>query len=244
VVAYGRDVVAKGIKVGDLVSRFKLVRGSNGVYINLPLPGEYNVSNSLAAASCAMELFGISLEDIKRALESFDSKDLIGRFDRVEDITGLNVVVDFAHTPNALHKVLNYAARVKPVGSKLIVVFGAAGERDSLKRPQMGEVAAKTADFVVLTAEDPRSESPEKIIDDIAKGCFAQGAVEGKNFARVPDRRRAIRLALQKAKKGDVVLVLGKGHERTMAVAGVEHPWNDHQAVKEEFARLKDDWTS
>ncbi len=243
VVAYGRDVVAKGIKVGDLVSRFKLVRGSNGVYINLPLPGEYNVSNSLAAASCAMELFGVALEDIKRALESFDSKDLIGRFDRVGDITGLNVVVDFAHTPNALHKVLNYAARVKPVGSKLIVVFGAAGERDSLKRPQMGEVAAKTADFVILTAEDPRSESPEKIIDDIAKGCFAQGAVEGKNFARVPDRRRAIRLALKKAKKGDVVLVLGKGHERTMAVAGVEHPWNDHQAVKEEFARLKDDWT-
>lgn len=244
VVAYGRDIVAKGIKIGDLVSRFKLVRGSNGVYINLSLPGEYNVSNSLAAASCAMELFGISLEDIKRALESFDSKDLIGRFDRVEGITGLNVVVDFAHTPNALHKVLNYAARVKPVGSKLIVVFGAAGERDSLKRPQMGEVAAKTADFVILTAEDPRSESPEKIIDDIAKGCFAQGAVEGKNFARVPDRRRAIRLALKKAKKGDVVLVLGKGHERTMAVAGVEHPWNDHQAVKEEFARLKDDWTS
>lgn len=238
VVAYGRDVTAQDIKVEDLVSRFKLVRGSGSTNISLPLPGEYNISNALAAAACAMELFDISAEDVKKALEGFNSEDLIGRFDRVEGISGPTAIVDFAHTPNALLEVLNYVARFKPTGSKLIVVFGAAGERDRIKRPKMGEVAAKTADFVVLTAEDPRSENPEKIIDEIAQGCFAQGAIEGKNFVRVPDRRKAISTGLKKAGKDDIVLVLGKGHERTMAISGVEHPWSDHQVVKEEFAKI------
>jgi len=243
IVSYGlsnkaSDFVARDVKAGNLESYLELNRGVEKISIKLPLPGEYNVSNALAASSCAIELFGISLQSVKEALEGFDPKTLIGRFEKVEGIRDLDVIVDFAHTTNALHKVLNYAARFKPPGSKIIVVFGAAGERDRSKRPQMGAVAAKTADFVILTTEDPRTENPEKIIDEIAKGCFSQGAVEGKNFVRVPDRRKAIRFALQKASEGDMVLLLGKGHERTVSVDGVEHPWSDSRVAVEEFGKI------
>ena len=216
-------------------SSFELVTPRGGIEINLPLPGEYNVQNALAAAAAASLLSDLPLAVIKEALEGFDPADLTGRFDRISEIKGPQVVVDFAHTPAALGKVLNHAARFKSAGGRLVVVFGAAGERDREKRPKMGEVAARTADLAVLTSEDPRGEDPREIIDEIARGCFSEGAVEGKNFVRIPDRRRAIRFALKKARKNDLVLVLGKGHETTMAIGEREHPWSDREVVLEEF---------
>jgi UDP-N-acetylmuramyl tripeptide synthase len=103
----------------------------------------------------------------------------------------------------------------------------------------MGAIAARTADLAILTSEDPRREDPGAIIDEIAAGCFAEGAVEGKNFVRVPDRRRAILFALKSARSGDSILILGKGHETTMAIKGIEHPWSDREVAKEEFSRMK-----
>uniref|UniRef100_A0A832E1Q8 UDP-N-acetylmuramyl-tripeptide synthetase n=1 Tax=candidate division WWE3 bacterium TaxID=2053526 RepID=A0A832E1Q8_UNCKA len=242
VVSYGLtggDFSVQNLEISSSSSRFQIRHGEEIVEVTLPLPGEYNVQNALAAVAAAVAGGDVSLAEAGQALAKFDSRVLVGRFEKVKEISDFSVVVDFAHTPAALAKVLNYVARFKPGGARLIVVFGAAGERDRGKRPQMGAVAGRTADLTILTSEDPRREDPEKIIDEIAAGCFAEGAVEGKNFVRIPDRRRAIRFALRQARPNDFVLVLGKGHETTMAIAGIEHPWSDRQVIKEEFGRLK-----
>lgn len=242
VVSYGfsphAEFRACEVEVGEKDCRFNLARGKEVESVRLPLPGEYNVYNALAAAVAAY-LLGVSFRSIKRGLEQFDAPSLIGRFEWMEEISDFKVVIDFAHTPNALAKVLNYAARVKPAGSRLLVVFGCAGERDRSKRSEMGRIAVRTADLAVITSEDPRGEDPRKIIDEIAAGCFAEGAVEGRNFVRIPDRRKAIRFALEQARRGDYLLILGKGHELTMAIGEVEYPWSDHQVVREEYAAFK-----
>ena len=241
VVSYGffpqAELRASGVKAGEKSCRFDLLRGKEREPLKLPLPGEYNVYNALAAAAAA-HVIGVDPDIIKRGLERFDAPSLVGRFEGIEEVSDFKVVIDFAHTPNALAKVLNHAARVKPAGSQLLVVFGCAGERDRSKRPEMGRIAVRTADLAVITSEDPRSEDPKKIIDEIASGCFAEGAVEGRNFVRIPDRRKAICFALEQARRGDYLLILGKGHEPTMAIGEVEHPWSDHRVVKEEFARI------
>ncbi len=243
VVSYGcsprAEFRAVDVKAGEGGCRFKLVRGGEKVSMEVPLPGEYNVLNVLAAAAAVWCLTGESLSGIRRGLGSFDPSLLTGRFEKVRGIDDFVAVIDFAHTPNALGKVLNYAARIKPADSHLLVVFGCAGERDSSKRPEMGRIAARTADFVVLTSEDPRGENPVRIIDEIARGCFAEGAVEGKDFIRVSDRREAIRAALMEARPRDYLLVLGKGHEPTMSIKGIEYPWNDRKVVEEEWRSVK-----
>lgn len=244
IVSYGfgseSDFTARDLKDSPHGYRFLLGRGGETAEVSSPLPGEYNVQNALAAAAAAAVGFGVPLAEIKKALEEFDPGVLAGRFERIGEISDRTVLVDFAHTPAALAKVLNHVALTKPTGSRLLVVFGAAGERDHVKRPEMGAIAARTADLAVLTSEDPRSEDPGKIIDEIATGCFSAGAVEGKNFVRVPDRRQAIRAALKASRPGDTILILGKGHETTMAIKGEEHPWSDQKAAKEEFAMIFD----
>ena len=234
----GADFTAQDIRSSEFGSRFRLCWESNSVEVTLPLPGEYNVQNALAAAAAAVSVADVSLFEIQTALAEFDPGVLVGRFERINEIADRAVMVDFAHTPAALAKVLNHLALTKPAGSRLLVVFGAAGDRDRVKRPAMGAVATRTADLAVLTSEDPRSEDPGKIIDEIAAGCFSAGAVEGKNFVRIPDRRQAIRFALKESRPGDTVVILGKGHETTMAIKGVEHPWSDQQAVREEFRNV------
>ena len=243
VISYGvsdskNDFSARNIKGSPFGNRFLLKRGRESIEVAIPLPGEYNVQNALAAAAAASVIGGVSLAEIRDALAEFDPKVLVGRFERVKEIPNFSVFVDFAHTPAALAKVLNHAALTKPAASRLLVVFGAAGERDRVKRPEMGAIAARTADLAVLTSEDPRSEDPGTIIDEIASGCFSEGAVEGRNFVRVPDRRQAIHFALKSARPGDTILLLGKGHETTMAIKGTEHPWSDRKVAAEEFAKI------
>lgn len=232
------DFSAGDVEIGDRGSRFNLRYSGKIFPVLLPLPGLYNVSNALAALAAAVSLGGVPLEKAAKSIGKFDPQVLAGRFEQISGISDFRVVIDFAHTPNALQQVLNHAARVKPGGARLLAVFGAAGERDRQKRSQMGKIAARTADLAILTAEDPRNEDPHSIIDEIARGCFSEGAVEGKNFVRIADRREAIRFALGQARKNDLLLVLGKGHESTMAIKGVEHPWSDSQVVKEEFSRI------
>lgn len=234
----GADFSAGDVEIGDRGSRFNLRYSGKIFPVLLPLPGLYNVSNALAALAAAVSLGGVPPEEAAKSIGKFDPQVLVGRFEEISGISDFRVVVDFAHTPNALRQVLNHAARVKPGGARLLAVFGAAGERDRQKRSQMGKIAARTADLAILTTEDPRSEDPHSIIDEIARGCFSEGAVEGKNFVRIADRREAIRFALGQARKNDLLLVLGKGHESTMAIKGVEHPWSDRQVIKEEFARI------
>ena len=194
--------------------------------LKLKLPGEYNLYNAEAAALVG-KILGIDKGVIKRSLENFTS--LIGRMEKIKNNRGIKVVVDFAHTPNALENALK-ALRPQTSG-RLISVFGCAGARDIGKRPMMGEISAKLADITVLTDEDPRFEDRGEIIDQITKAALKNGAVEGKTLFRQPDRAKAIKMAIYLAKKGDTVGIFGKGHEKSMNYRGVEKPWSDQKSA-------------
>jgi len=191
------------------------------------LPGEYNKYNILAAAACCRAL-GIDDQVIKTAVADFQT--LSGRMEEVKNKKGLNIVVDFAHTPNALEQALK--SLKKETKGKLICVFGAAAERDLEKRPVMGKISASLADIIVLTDEDPRFEDRKKIIEEIAAGAYKAGATDLTLF-KESDRALAIRLAISMAKKGDTIGIFGKGHEKSMNYLGVEQPWSDQGAVLE-----------
>jgi UDP-N-acetylmuramoyl-L-alanyl-D-glutamate--2,6-diaminopimelate ligase len=154
--------------------------------------------------------------------------------ERVELGQGFLALVDFAHTPNALRRALETARSL--TGGRVIAVFGAAGLRDRAKRGMMGETSARLADFTLLTAEDPRTESLDEILAEMAAGAEAGGGREGASFWRVPDRGEAIRRAVQMASPGDVVLACGKGHEQSMAFGEVEYPWDDRAAMRAALA--------
>ena len=149
-----------------------------------------------------------------------------GRMALVQEGQPFAVVVDYAHTPEAMANVLPLLRRLFPLG-RLIVVFGSAGERDVEKRPRQGEVAAHLADLAVVTSEDPRYEDPDAIIDQITRGAIAAGAREGESLFRFIDRREAVRHALRTAMPGDCVLLAGKGHEESIIWSGEKRPWDE-----------------
>lgn len=193
----------------------------------LPMTGEYNLYNALAAISTAL-LLDIDATDIKRALSTF--KGVKGRLEEVENERGLHTYVDFAHTPNALENVLTNLHAKLSSGQKLIVVFGAAGLRDVSKRPLMGKIAGELADKIVLTSEDPRFEDPHDIIKEIISGMSKKH--KGKVIIEV-DRDKAIDIAVNElAAKGDWIVTCGKGHEESMNLDGLtELPWSDHVSL-------------
>jgi UDP-N-acetylmuramoyl-L-alanyl-D-glutamate--2,6-diaminopimelate ligase len=195
--------------------------------------GRFNVYNILAAVT-ATHALGIAPEAMRAGVAAM--RGVLGRMERIDLGQPFTVIVDFAHTPNALENALR-TVRELAVG-RVIVVFGCAGLRDRAKRPWMGEVAGRLADVVVLTAEDPRTEPLEGIIEEIAVGSRRAGSVEGQGFFRVPDRSQAIATALQMAQPGDLVIVTGKGHERSMCFGTTEYPWSDHKAVQKALHQL------
>ena len=232
---------SSSFKILNNVSRGE-VAGSSVVKLNLP--GRYNIYNALAAVSVCSEL-GLDSKQIKNGLETFSH--LEGRFDEVKIGQPFRVVVDFAHTPNALEQVLELSSGLRTRSSKLVVVFGCAGERDREKRPMMGEIAGKFANLTVITAEDPRRENLEDIINQIADGCKKAGAEEvfnsGKNhnknlFIKIPDRKEAIGFALKNAAANDIVIITGKGHEKSMCYGTVEYPWSDKKAVEDALGEI------
>jgi UDP-N-acetylmuramoyl-L-alanyl-D-glutamate--2,6-diaminopimelate ligase len=141
-------------------------------------------------------------------------------------------IVDFAHTPNALHAALNTARQLTGAAGRVIVVFGCAGERDPGKRALMGAIAGRLADLTILTAEDPRHERLDDILAEIAVGLEDAGRQEGVDFWRVPDRYEAIRLAARAALRADVVIACGKGHEQSLCFGDTEYPWDDREALR------------
>ena len=199
-----------------------------------PLLGEYNQYNCLAAAAATSSL-GVLDEQIKKTIASFGG--VKGRMDEIKLGQNFRVFIDFASTPNSLKNALQtLKSEQRTKGkeqSRLIAVFGSAGLRDRMKRPMMGEVSGKYADISVLTAEDPRTEDINEIIEEIARGALRVGAKEGKTLFRVPDRAQAIKFAIQKlARKGDIVVTCGKGHEKSMCYGKKEYPWNEYQVVQ------------
>jgi UDP-N-acetylmuramoyl-L-alanyl-D-glutamate--2,6-diaminopimelate ligase len=211
--------------------------------INERFPENYNRLNAQAACLVAEE-YKIGISDQIKAISTFPQ--IPGRLEEIANDKNLKIYVDFAHTPNAIKSVLTELK--KQTKGKLISVFGCAGERDHLKRPLMGKISGKLADFTIITAEDPRSENVNDIIYQITKGIKSAGAKEieakyfddsnhrtGKQhiFFRIPERGEAISFAVQKiAQKGDAVVICGKGHEKSMAYNGIEYPWTDQEAVR------------
>ncbi len=189
------------------------------------LPGEFNVYNMTAATSVAY-LLGIKLDDIQEGIANLEA--VPGRFERAVDGLDYDVIVDYAHTPDALEKLLNAAKNIAK--GRVILVFGACGDRDKTKRPIMGEIAAKNADRIFLTDEESYNEDPTAIRDMIREGIERVG---GANMTELPDRREAIERALGSAKKGDMVLITGMGHEQYRIVNGERLPWNDTVVVRE-----------
>lgn len=196
------------------------------------LPGEFNVYN-LTAAAAAAYLLGLKLEDIVEGVANLDG--VPGRFERVELGREFDVVVDYAHTPDALEKFL---VAVKAVTkNRVILVFGATGDRDKAKRPIMGEIATKLADRIILTDEESYNEDAKKIRDDVMRGIELAGG-SGKT-TEVADRKEAIKKALGIATKGDTVAITGMGHERFRIIAGKKIPWNDVEVVLELSSKKK-----
>jgi UDP-N-acetylmuramoyl-L-alanyl-D-glutamate--2,6-diaminopimelate ligase len=203
------------------------------IRVETPLVARYNVSNCLAAIAVGY-LRGVAPEVIARALATFPG--VPGRMERVEAGQPYMVVVDYAHTADSLEKALSV---LRPLSAgRLIVVFGSAGERDRVKRPEMGKVAAHLADFSVITDEDPREEDAMAILREIAAGAEAAGAREGEQFVCVVDRRKGIQAALEMARAGDVVLLAGKGHEQSIFVGKEKLPWDDPTVARETLAAL------
>jgi UDP-N-acetylmuramoyl-L-alanyl-D-glutamate--2,6-diaminopimelate ligase len=200
----------------------------------LPLIGTFNVSNALAALGAAVAQ-GV---DAMSAVESLSSAPPVpGRMVLIDHGQPFSVVVDYAHTPESLRKVLTLLRDLRPDG-RLIAVYGSAGERDAIKRPIQGRVVAELADISIITNEDPRYEDAESILAEIAAGAYAVGGEQGSSVFTIVERRDAIRKALELARPGDTVLLAGKGHERSIIWNGVKHPWDEASVASEELAAM------
>jgi UDP-N-acetylmuramoyl-L-alanyl-D-glutamate--2,6-diaminopimelate ligase len=205
------------------------VQGSNYRFeAETLLVGDYNISNALAAVTAAVEVLGAPPVAAQQGLAALTG--VPGRMERIDEGQAFMAVVDFAHTPNSLRRSLSAARQL--VQGRVIAVFGCAGRRDVEKRTLMGQIAAALADITLLTAEDPRTEDLEAIIDQTAQAMLARGAIESQDFYRVPDRGRALFQAVQLAQAGDIVLALGKGHEQSMCFGHTEYPWDDREALR------------
>jgi UDP-N-acetylmuramoyl-L-alanyl-D-glutamate--2,6-diaminopimelate ligase len=199
----------------------------------LHLAGRFNVHNALAALGVARAL-GLDLGSAATALGSLTA--VPGRMERIDEGQPFGVIIDYAHTAEALATVLEELVPAAGRGG-LIVVFGAAGDRDPSKRAELGRVAGARCRLVVLTDEDPRREDRMAILEAIAAGAEATGKRRGDDLLLIPDRAEAIGAAIRLARPGDVVLLAGKGHEKTIETADGEQPWDEAAAAREALRR-------
>lgn len=237
ILSYGIDAPAT-VRAVDLrleaeQTRFLVLLPTDEIEISTRLVGRFNVSNCLAAIATAYSL-GIRPDVIADALATVQG--VTGRMERIDEGQSFTVIVDYAHTPDSLEKVLSI---LRPLTrGKLMVVFGSAGERDRQKRPIMGRIAAQKADFFVITDEDPREEERFQILQEIAEGARPLGKREGADFLCIADRREAIAAAFARASKGDTVLLAGKGHEQSIIIGTTKIPWDDRRVAREQLATL------
>jgi UDP-N-acetylmuramoyl-L-alanyl-D-glutamate--2,6-diaminopimelate ligase len=217
VAAAGIEETAHGLAFEAITPRW---RGR----VALQLAGRFNVSNALAAIALG-EALELRPEAVVTGLAGLSG--VPGRMERIDCGQPFGVIVDYAHSPAALEKVLDILAPLTDRGGGLIAVFGSAGERDVQKRPLMGRIAAERCRLVVVTDEDPRGEDRLAILDEIAGGAAAAGKVAGEDLLCVPDRAEAVAEAFSRARPGDVVLLAGKGHEQSIITANGPVPWDE-----------------
>ncbi|MBQ6461337.1 UDP-N-acetylmuramoyl-L-alanyl-D-glutamate--2,6-diaminopimelate ligase [Candidatus Saccharibacteria bacterium] len=228
-----RDFTTYGIKSGDhqakniqlTVSGVKY--SCDGLNIETNIPGEFNVYNSLAAAMVGKKL-GLGDSQIEAGIKSLDSVE--GRMNVIDEGQPFTVIVDYAHAPDALEKVFE---SVKGHKGRIISVHGGAGRRDPSTRPIRGTILAKYSDLVIITEDDSRDEDPEAIAAGFIEGAEKAGKILGKDLIKELDRKKAIKLALKSAKPGDLVLILGKGHEKTILRADGPHDFEDIKVAKQ-----------
>jgi UDP-N-acetylmuramoyl-L-alanyl-D-glutamate--2,6-diaminopimelate ligase len=222
------DYRARQVEFDLTGSRFCCQTPDGEIELVSPLPGLFNVQNTLGAVAAA-RLLGVDAETIAAALPRFGR--VPGRFEAVDEGQDFGVLVDYAHTPDSLENVLRAAREL--TNGRLHVVFGAGGDRDRAKRPLMGDAARRLADRVLVTSDNPRSEPPEAIVDEIMEGA-------GPGAERESDRARAIALALKGAAAGDVVVIAGKGHEQGQEFEnGRKQPFDDRSVAREALRRLE-----
>ena len=201
----------------------------NGVELWTKLIGEFNAYNLLAVYATGV-LFGLSQEDVLRVLSNISTVE--GRFEYIRSNTGVTAIIDYAHTPDALKNVISTINQIRSGAGQLITVVGAGGDRDRTKRPVMGKIAAEFSTRVIFTSDNPRSEDPQEIINEMLSGVETD---KRKNVLAITDRREAIRTACMLATGGDVILVAGKGHETYQEIKGKRNYFNDKQVVSEIF---------
>ncbi len=220
------DYRAKDITyLGERGVKYTISQKEKQIEIFSKIPGEFSVMNSMQAVACAIE-FGIDEYIIMEALKSFDG--VKGRLEKVELFKGWGFAafIDYAHTPDALQKLLDTVNDFKRKEQRVVLLFGCGGDREKEKRKIMGRIASENADFVIVTSDNPRSEKPNLIINDILKGMS-----EISNFAVVPDRRKAIEFAIATAGAGDIILLAGKGHENYEINARGREPFDEHEIL-------------
>jgi len=223
----GANYRAADVAITASGSNFVMLTPDGRSEVAIPLVGRHNIENALCASALVGELFGLSVHQISAGLK--DATGAPGRLQQVRAGQPFAVLVDYAHTPDALENVLS-ALRPLTRG-KLRIVFGCGGDRDRTKRPIMAQIAARLADAIYVTSDNPRTENPQAIIEEIVSGLPADS---GKSLAVEPDRRVAIELALGDAQKSDVVLIAGKGHENYQIIGTTKHHFDD----VEEASRL------
>jgi UDP-N-acetylmuramoyl-L-alanyl-D-glutamate--2,6-diaminopimelate ligase len=224
---------AKDIYEAPQGSQFVARYADHELHVNVNLPGEFNIYNALAAIGVGL-ILEVDDHAIEHGIESLTG--VPGRLTTVEAGQDFNVYVDFGHTPNAF---INIFKVLRPLTKgRLIAVFGATGRRDKTKRPVMGEIAAEQCDLVIITQDDDRDEDGESIINQIAKGAQGAGKVLAKDLWLIHDRRDAIKKAVALAQPGDTLVLLGKGHEKTLLDATGEHEWSDVGEVRKAIERV------
>ncbi len=219
------DVWARDLQLGPEGSHFLLDVHGEAAPVSLPIAGIFNIQNAIAAATCAWAA-GVGVEAIVEALATAEPPP--GRFQRIRRGQPFEVVVDYAHTPDGIEKLLRTARQISK--GRVLIVFGCGGDRDRGKRPLMGAMAARYADRVFLTSDNPRSEDPERIMDAMAEGVESCGRTD---YVRIVDRTQAIRAAVAEARAGDILVIAGKGHEDYQLVGDQVMHFDD----REEAAR-------
>lgn len=228
------DLRARQIKLSPSGVEYYVKYNGEKLHIKSQIPGEFNVYNSLAAVAVGLA-YGLTNEQIEKGIVALNSVE--GRMNRIEGSQKFEVLVDYAHTPDSFEKLLSDFR--KSTKGKLIVMFGSAGRRDTAKRGAQGEIAGKYADIVVLTEEDDRDIDGEEILTQIAAGAELAGKKLDKNLFKIHDRTKAIAFTLQQAiSPDDVVMLLGKGHEKTIERANGENPWDEIGTAKKSLEKL------
>jgi UDP-N-acetylmuramoyl-L-alanyl-D-glutamate--2,6-diaminopimelate ligase len=227
------DILGRNLHLRADGTDFRLVTPGGMAQTSIQLPAVFNVANALAAAGAGLAA-GVDLQTIARGLS--ECPGVPGRMERIDAGQPFTVIVDYAHTGDAVRKVLEVLREV--CGGKLIIVVGAAGERDPGRRFGVGRAAATGADFAIFTSEDPRSEDPAAIVHEIAQHAESAGRVQGVDFLEIEDRREAIMEALRRAGSADVVVICGKGHEKSMVYGDQSRPWDDRDVTRQQLATL------